>query len=55
MKKKLSVLAFTLAIAGAAAPTFAQQQYAKAEDAVHYRRGAFTLLGYHFGSLGAMV
>ena len=55
MKKKLSVLAFTLAIAGAAAPAFAQQQYAKAEDAVHYRRGAFTLLGYHFGSLGAMV
>lgn len=55
MKKKLSVLAFTLAIAGAAAPAFAQQQYAKAEDAVHCRRGAFTLLGYHFGSLGAMV
>ena len=32
MKKKLSVLAFTLAIAGAAAPTFAQQQYEVAPE-----------------------
>ena len=53
--RKIRSIALALAVAALAGPALAQQQYAKAEDAIHYRQGAFTLLGYHFGSLGAMV
>ncbi|MBN8558106.1 MAG: cytochrome c [Proteobacteria bacterium] len=53
--RKIRSIGLALAVAALAVPALAQQQYAKAEDAIHYRQGAFTLLGYHFGSLGAMV
>ena len=33
----------------------AQAQFAKAEDAVAYRQGAYRVLAHHFGSLGAMA
>jgi cytochrome c556 len=33
----------------------AQAQFAKAEDAVKYRKAGFTLMAAHFGRLGAMV
>ena len=33
----------------------AAAQFAKPEDAVKYRKAAFTLLGNHFGALGAMA
>jgi len=33
----------------------AQAQFAKPEDAVKYRKASFTLLGAHFGRLGAMA
>ena len=33
----------------------AQAQFAKPEDAVKYRKASFTLLGTHFGRLGAMA
>ena len=38
---------------GSAAPAFAQFQ--KPEDAVKYRKAAFTVMGTHFGRLGAMA
>ncbi len=53
--KKSRVLALALAAVVVALPVAAQQQFGKAEDAIHYRQGAFTLLGQHFGSLGAMA
>jgi len=37
----------------AAAP--AQAQFAKAEDAIKYRKASYTLLSAHFGRLGAMA
>ena len=33
----------------------AQAQFAKAEDAVKYRKAGFTLMATHFGRLGAMA
>ena len=50
--------AFTLAAAAAtllslAAP--ASAQFAKAEDAIKYRKAALTVMGAHFGRLGAMA
>ncbi|MCV2421053.1 c-type cytochrome [Paucibacter sp. DJ2R-2] len=33
----------------------AQAQFQKPEDAVKYRKAAFTLMGSHFGRMGAMV
>lgn len=33
----------------------AQAQFKSPEDAVDYRRGAFTVMGAHFGRIGAMV
>ena len=52
MKKLLPTAALLLA-ATLAAP--AQAQFAKAEDAIQYRQGAFRVLGHHFGRLGAMA
>ena len=45
----LAAAAFTLA-----APASAQS-FQKPEDAIKYRKGAFTVLAAHFGSLGAMA
>jgi len=50
MKKIL----FTLACAaGICAP--AQAQFQKPEDAIKYRKAAFSLMGTHFGRIGAMA
>jgi cytochrome c556 len=45
----LAAVAFALA-----APASAQN-FQKPEDAIKYRRGAMTVLGAHFGALGAMA
>jgi cytochrome c556 len=50
--KKTMVFAAVLA---AAAPMASQAQFAKPEDAVKYRKAALTVLGTHFGRIGAVV
>jgi cytochrome c556 len=52
MKKTLSLMAVTL-VMGLALP--AQAQFAKPEDAIKYRKASFTVMGNHFGRLGAMA
>ena len=47
------IIAATLAGLFTALPAAAQFQ--KPEDAVKYRKAAFTLMGTHFGRIGAMV
>ena len=49
-----TLLAAALAVA-ALVPVAAQAQFAKSEDAIKYRQGAFTVLGAHFSRIGAMV
>lgn len=44
----LSALALTIALPAAA-------QFAKPEDAIKYRKAALTVMGTHFGRIGAMV
>ena len=51
--RKLVSAAVLLSFAAVAVP--ASAQFARAEDAVKYRKAAFTLLGNHFGALGAMA
>jgi len=51
--KKLVPLALAACAATLALPAAAQ--FAKPEDAVKYRKAALTLLGNHFGHLGAMA
>jgi cytochrome c556 len=53
IKRITTLAAATLCAAFAAAP--AQAQFAKPEDAVKYRQGALTVIGAHFGRLGAMA
>lgn len=43
------------AAAAALVPFAAQAQFAKPEDAIKYRQSAFSLMGAHFGRIGAMV
>ncbi len=45
----------TLAAAALVAALPASAQFAKTEDAIKYRKSAFTLMGAHFGRIGAMV
>lgn len=52
--KSIATLAFAAAAFTLAAPASAQS-FAKPEDAIKYRRSAFTLLSTHFGALGAMA
>ena len=52
--KSIATLAFAAAAFTLAAPSSAQS-FAKPEDAIKYRRSAFTLLSTHFGALGAMA
>ncbi|RCS56772.1 c-type cytochrome [Parvibium lacunae] len=47
-----SALAIAL-LAGAVSPTWAQ--FAKAEDAVKYRKASFSLMAHHFSQIGAVV
>ena len=51
--KAIACLAAATTLFALAAP--ASAQFAKAEDAIHYRQGALTVMGAHFGRLGEMV
>jgi len=51
--KRLTLVA--LAAAGIATALPAVAQFAKPEDAVKYRKAAFTVMAAHFGRVGAMV
>jgi cytochrome c556 len=50
--KKTLVVAAALSVLS---PLAAQAQFAKPEDAIKYRQSAFSLIGAHFGRIGAMV
>lgn len=50
-----AIAAFALAASVAALSTPAAAQFAKPEDAVKYRQSALTVMGTHFGRLGAMA
>lgn len=52
MKKKFLVVC---ALTACAAVTSAQAQFAKAEDAIKYRKAALTVMATHFSRIGAMV
>jgi cytochrome c556 len=52
MKRLLVAIATT---AGLLAALPAAAQFQKPEDAVKYRKAAFTVMGAHFGRIGAMV
>jgi cytochrome c556 len=52
--KTIATLAFAAAAFALAAPVSAQS-FAKPEDAIKYRQGAFRVLSAHFGVLGAMA
>jgi cytochrome c556 len=52
MKKMLLTL---IAVGCAALSVPASAQFAKAEDAIKYRKASFTVMGAHFGRLGAMA
>ena len=51
--KLLASLALATAVTAVSAPAMAQFQ--KPEDAVKYRKAAFTVMGAHFGRIGAMA
>ena len=59
MTRRLVILALTasttLLTALPAAAQQAASPFAKPEDAVKYRKAAFTLMGAHFGRIGAMA
>jgi cytochrome c556 len=44
-----------LAVAGIVTALPAAAQFAKPEDAIKYRKAAFTVMAAHFGRIGAMV
>jgi cytochrome c556 len=44
-----------LALVACALPFTAQAQFAKPEDAIKYRQSAFSVMGTHFGRIGAVV
>jgi cytochrome c556 len=50
----IATLAFAAAAFTLAAPVSAQT-FAKPEDAIRYRQGAFRVMSAHFGALGAMA
>ena len=52
MKRLLVALVATL---GALASLPASAQFQKPEDAIKYRKAAFTVMGTHFGRIGAMA
>jgi cytochrome c556 len=51
--KLLAPLTLALAVATLSAPAMAQ--FKNAEDAIKYRQSAMTVMGNHFGRLGAMA
>lgn len=50
---RLATLAVIATAIGLSMPAFAQFQ--KPEDAIKYRKGALTVMGNHFGRIGAMA
>lgn len=48
-------LTCTAALASLCAALPAAAQFAKPEDAIHYRQSVMTVMGAHFGRIGAMV
>ncbi len=50
-----SLLAITAAVAGLLSSLPAAAQFQKPEDAVKYRKAAYTVMATHFGRIGAMV
>jgi cytochrome c556 len=52
MKKFISLVGVTIAMT---VTVPAQAQFAKAEDAIKYRKASFTVMAAHFGRLGAMA
>ena len=52
MKK---IILAMLALSAAAISFSASAQFAKAEDAIKYRKSVLSVMGTHFGRLGAMV
>lgn len=54
MRRPVQVAALIAALT-AFAPLGAQAQFAKSEDAIKYRQGAFTVMAAHFARIGAMV
>ncbi len=54
MKNALRVLAVCVA-AAVTIPSVSAQSFQKPEDAIKYRKAAFTVLAAHFGPLGAMA
>jgi cytochrome c556 len=55
MKSFFSIPALVLAASAVCLPNLAQAQFAKPEDAVKYRKAAFTVMASHFGRIGAMA
>jgi cytochrome c556 len=56
MKSVLSRLSLVAALAASVSLTLpAHAQFAKPEDAVKYRKGAFQVMGAHFSRIGAMA
>ena len=56
MKRLLSSLTIAAAaLAGIGAASPAAAQFAKPEDAIKYRQSVFTVMGAHFGRIGAVV
>ena len=51
--KTLACIAAAATLLAMAAP--ASAQFAKPEDAIKYRKGAFTVMGAHFGRVAAMA
>lgn len=49
------IVRMTLVASAVALSAPAMAQFAKAEDAIKYRQSALTVLGQHFGTLGAMA
>lgn len=50
-----ALAAFVLATTALTLSAPASAQFAKTEDAIHYRQGALFVMGQHFGRLGAMA
>lgn len=55
MRKIHALAAVLLAVAGACAAWPAGAQFARPDEAVKYRQGAWTVLNHHFTRIGTMV
>ena len=55
MRKLGTIMGAALVAASAIAAAPASAQFAKPEDAIKYRKAALTVMGAHFGRIGAVV